>query len=118
VVKQTQQLPLNGVLSQAFGLLVMAGGQRNVHEGVRGHEPDKATMRAESVKITQAMDMVRVIAPDAGGYSSEMRYDDQNWQTNAWGDNYPRLLAIKKKYDPTGLFMAHHYVGSEGWVRD
>lgn len=118
VVKQTQRLPLNSVLSQAFGLLVVAGGQRNAHEGVRGHEPDKAAMRAESAKITQAMNMVRVIAPDAGGYSSEMRYDDQNWQTNAWGDNYPRLLAIKKKYDPTGLFMAHHYVGSEGWVRD
>lgn len=118
VVKQTQRLPLNSVLSQAFGLLVVAGGQRNAHEGVRGHEPDKAAMRAESAKITQAMNMVRVIAPDAGGYSSEMRYNDQNWQTNAWGDNYPRLLAIKKKYDPTGLFMAHHYVGSEGWVRD
>jgi FAD/FMN-containing dehydrogenase len=30
-----------------------------------------------------------------------------------WQRAYPRLLAIKKKYDPTGLFFVYHGVGSE-----
>jgi hypothetical protein len=27
-------------------------------------------------------------------------------------------LAIKKKYDPSGLFFVHHGVGTEGWSAD
>jgi hypothetical protein len=34
------------------------------------------------------------------------------------GPNYPKLLAIKKKYDPAGLFFVHHGVGSEEWSAD
>jgi len=60
----------------------------------------------------------RARLPEAGAYSSEMSYFAPNWQTDAWGDNYPRLAALKEKYDPTGLFMAHHYVGNEKWSRD
>lgn len=118
VIRETSELPINAILQHAFGLVIIAGGERNVHEGLRGHEPDRAAARTESAKITQAMDLIRAIAPDAGGYSSEMSYFAPDWQTSAWGHNYPRLLALKQKYDPTGLFMAHHYVGSEGWSRD
>ena len=35
-----------------------------------------------------------------------------------WGTNYPRLAAIKAKYDPDGLFTVHHGVGSEAWSDD
>ena len=39
----------------------------------------------------------------------------KNWQQVFWGDNYNRLLKIKNKYDPNGLFYCHHCVGSEYW---
>jgi len=99
------------------GLVIIAGGQLNVHEGLRCHEPDKAATRAESAKISEAMNLVRAIAPDAGGHSSEMSYFSTDWQNSVWGDNDPRLLALKQKYDPTGLFLAHHYVCIEGRSR-
>ena len=35
-----------------------------------------------------------------------------------WGPHYERLLAIKRRYDPDGLFFVHHGVGSEAWSDD
>jgi FAD/FMN-containing dehydrogenase len=119
VARQGQALPINPVVEHAFGLVIIAGGELNVHEGLRGHEPDKAAARAESARITEAMNIIRAIAPDAGGYSSEMSYFAPNWQADAWGSaNYARLLKLKHQYDPDGVFMAHHYVGSEQWDSD
>jgi len=38
-----------------------------------------------------------------------------NWQHAFWGDNYPRLLEIKKRVDPLGVFYCRKCVGSELW---
>jgi hypothetical protein len=35
-----------------------------------------------------------------------------DWQTAFWGDHYPRLLQVKERYDPRGLFFVHHGVGT------
>jgi len=57
-------------------------------------------------------------APNAGSYVSESDFFEKDWQRSYWGSNYPRLAAIKKKYDPEGLFFVHHGVGSEEWSSD
>jgi len=44
------------------------------------------------------------------GSSTPTRPD---WQRTFWGDNYVRLLEIKRTYDPGNLFRVHHGVGSE-----
>jgi len=54
-----------------------------------------------------------VVASDAGSYVNETDYLEADWQRAFWGDNYARLLAFKRKYDPRGLFTCHHCVGSE-----
>jgi len=40
------------------------------------------------------------------------------WQRAYWGASYPRLLEVKNRYDPDGLFFVHHGVGSERWSAD
>ena len=49
---------------------------------------------------------------------AESSFFEREWQRAYWGPNYPKLLEIKKKYDPTGLFFVHHGVGSEEWSAD
>lgn len=41
-----------------------------------------------------------------------------NGRNDASGANYSKLLAMKKKYDPDGLFFVHHGVESEDWSDD
>jgi FAD/FMN-containing dehydrogenase len=64
------------------------------------------------------MSELKKLAPDAGAYVAESSFFQHDWQRAYWGPNYDRLLAIKKQYDPTGLFFVHHGVGSEEWSAD
>ena len=56
--------------------------------------------------------------PTAGGYAgsywNEADYYEPHWQRSFWSDeNYRRLLAVKRRWDPDGLLACHHCVGSE-----
>ncbi len=86
--------------------------------GIPGHEPDVSAARGRSRTIDAAMDELLKVAPNAGSYVSESNFFERSWQQSFWGSNYPRLAAVKKKYDPDGLFFVHHGVGSEGWSAD
>lgn len=52
---------------------------------------------------------------DSGAYSNEADAREPNFQVTFFGKNYEKLLAVKKKYDPNGLFIVMAGVGSEGW---
>ena len=64
------------------------------------------------------MNEIRKLLPRVGSYVWETDYFQANWQDAFWGENYPRLRAVKDKYDPAGLFFLHHGVGSEDWSAD
>lgn len=40
---------------------------------------------------------------------------EPNWQQAYWGSNYARLLKIRQKYDPEGVFYTQTTPGTESW---
>ncbi|KAL4942287.1 hypothetical protein BDV06DRAFT_211952 [Aspergillus oleicola] len=50
-----------------------------------------------------------------GAYLNEADAYEKDFQLSFWGSNYPRLYAIKQKWDPSGLFITRSGVGSEDW---
>lgn len=65
-----------------------------------------------------AMAALRKVVESSGSYPAESSYFEPDWANVYWGDHYPRLRAIKARYDPEGLFVTHHDVGSERWSPD
>ncbi|OCT45356.1 isoamyl alcohol oxidase [Cladophialophora carrionii] len=62
---------------------------------------------------TQAL---RDLAPDMGAYVNEADPTEPNWQETFWGENYPRLLSLKREWDPEGVFWCVPCVGhGDGW---
>lgn len=57
-------------------------------------------------------------APDTGAYMNEADRLDPNWQRNFYGEHYERLLEIKQRRDPGGVFYCPTCVGSAGWEED
>jgi len=59
----------------------------------------------------------RALAPPpmGGMYLNEADIMEEEWQMAQWGEQYPRLLALKKEIDPNELLIVHMGVGSEGW---
>jgi FAD/FMN-containing dehydrogenase len=108
----------NPGMTEAFALAIIAGGEGPRYPGLSRPALDAGAARQDAQAIDQAAAELRRIAPDAGSYVSESNYFNAAWQDAFWGSNYPRLRAVKAKYDPGGLFFAHHGVGSEDWSAD
>ncbi|TFK27133.1 FAD binding domain-containing protein [Coprinopsis marcescibilis] len=58
---------------------------------------------------------LRAASPYGAAYVNEGNLAEPNWQTAYWGDNYPRLLELKQKWDPLGVFYARTTPGTENW---
>jgi len=109
---------MNPAVVDAFALVIIAGGRPGTYPGIPGYTPDLAVARQNAGKIDKSMDELRKVVPDPGSYVSESNFFEQSWQQSYWSTNYPRLRAVKAKYDPAGLFFVHHGVGSEEWSPD
>ncbi|WP_158814172.1 FAD-binding oxidoreductase [Methylocapsa sp. S129] len=108
----------NPAMTEAFALAIIADGEGPRYPGLARPALDVATARKHARAIDLAALELRRVAPDAGSYVSESNYFVASWQDAFWGSNYPRLRAVKAKYDPGGLFFVRHGVGSEGWSDD
>jgi FAD/FMN-containing dehydrogenase len=102
----------------AFALAIIAGGGDAAYPGMPDAKLDQQEARRRAKKIRGAMDLLRKAAPGAGAYVSESDYFQARWQDAYFGANYPRLLKVKQRYDPDGLFTVRHGVGSEAWSAD
>jgi FAD/FMN-containing dehydrogenase len=108
----------NLAVVDAFSLAIIAGGGPPAFPGVPTTKPDLATARRDAGTINRAMDELLKVAGPSGSYVSESDFFETRWQQSFWGPNYARLVAVKQKYDPNGLFFVHHGVGSEAWSAD
>jgi len=116
-IEAARNTATNPDVLNAFALAITASNGR-AFAGVSGHEPDLAVARLNKTAVDMCMAELLKAAPNAGSYVSESDFFEKDWQRSYWGSNYPRLAAIKKKYDPEGLFFVHHGVGSEEWSSD
>jgi FAD/FMN-containing dehydrogenase len=108
----------NPAVLSAFGLALIGSFGPPAYPGIAGFAPDLAAARAEAVMIATAMKELRKVVPEPAAYVSESNFFEKGWQRSYWGANYERLLAVKRQYDPDGLFFVHHGVGSEDWSDD
>lgn len=117
-IARTRDTATNPAVVEAFVLVIIADGERPSYPGLARPAVDTTAARANAHEIDRAAAALRAIAPNAGSYLSESNYFNASWQKAYWGTHYAKLRAIKKKYDPDGLFFVHHGVGSEDWSAD
>lgn len=100
-------------LSFLIGMAMLDGGE----------ESTQAQMQKAAKELTEdVLGPWRVVAPESefgGSYLNEANVVEPGWQWSFYGMQYERLLELKGKWHPKGVFYATTAVGSEGWeVRD
>lgn len=108
----------NPAVLDAFALAIAAAGGPSRYPGLPTAKPDDVSAARDAVAIDRAMVKLRQIAPAAGSYVSESNYSNPAWKRAFWGNHVDRLVRIKERYDPDGLFFVHHGIGSEQWSAD
>ncbi|KAI1120993.1 FAD-binding domain-containing protein [Nemania abortiva] len=78
--------------------------------------PLNVTARQKTLTDINAMtEPLRRLAPKMGAYINENNPGEPNWQYTFWGENYKRLLKIKREIDPHDVLWCHPCVGNERW---
>jgi len=109
---QAGNTSMHPAVLDATALLIISDLQKARFPGLPGHEPDRVAAAAAQAGAQAATEPLWRLLP-AATYPNEADYHETGWQALGWGPNYPRLLEIKRKYDPNNLFSVHHGVGSE-----
>lgn len=112
-MRRTADTSMNPAVLDSFALaLATSKQQQSVYPGIPGHEPDLTQGRQQAKLVTAAMAPLRAFRERPASYFNETDYFESDWQTAFWGDHYARLLRVKERYDPGGLFFVRHGVGT------
>lgn len=114
VIAAARDTPMNPDVGSAFALAIIAASSPGEPAGAAAERTERERAR----RVAAAFEALRTVAPRAGSYLNECDYFLADWQRAQWGDNHARLSEIKRRYDPKGLFVVHHGVGSEQWSAD
>jgi FAD/FMN-containing dehydrogenase len=117
-LKAARDTAMNPDVLNAFALAIIAGEGPPAFAGMPGEPVDAPAARRAATRIHDAAQSLRIVAPRAGSYVSESSYFQQDWPRAYWGEHYPTLSEVKRKYDPDGLFFVHQGVGSQEWDRE
>jgi FAD/FMN-containing dehydrogenase len=117
-VAASLETAMNPAVTEAFALAIIADGERPSYPGEPRPPMDLEAARHDARAIDAAAAELKAVAPRPGSYLSESNFFNERWQEAYFGTHYERLRAIKKQYDPEGLFIVHHGVGSEDWSAD
>jgi FAD/FMN-containing dehydrogenase len=115
-IAAARQAATNPAVLDAFALAIIATGGLPDYPGYPA--PDLAKAHDDARRIDAATAALRPLAPAGGSYVSESNYFNKDWRHAYWGPHYPKLAAVKAKYDPDGLFIMHNGVGAERWSAD
>jgi len=115
---RTLETAMNPAVVDAFALAITGGEEPAAYPGIAGHEPNAGKGRIDAKLMKAAWGPLLALRAKPASYVSETDYFEADWQQAFWGEHYPRLKEIKRRYDPEGLFFVHHSVGCEGWSAD
>jgi FAD/FMN-containing dehydrogenase len=117
-IEASRDTPMNPAVLDAFTLVIVAEGSLPAYPGSPYPPVNTAAVQKRADAVDLAMLPLRKLAPGAGSYVAESNFFNPHWQEEYWGQHYGRLRRIKARYDPGGLFITHHGVGSEDWSAD
>lgn len=81
-------------------------------------DPKKALTDAAEWYEKEKEPVWRAWSPRSGAYMNAGNGFSRSWKKDFYGDNYDKLLKIKRKYDPKESLFVYSGVGSDRWEYD
>ncbi|GAP91978.1 putative FAD binding domain-containing protein [Rosellinia necatrix] len=72
-------------------------------------------LRVIQRQVNEWQQLFSPITPGGGAYVNEATFDNPDWKIDYFGENYDKLLKIKKKYDPEFALWQHTSVGADAY---
>ena len=72
-----------------------------------------AAIQDVQAQVNGFQDWLKPLTPGGGSYMNEATFDNVDWKADYYGENYDKLLQVKKAYDSDFVLYAHTSVGAD-----